>query len=76
MEVARRGFVTRRLVIDGSEPEVTVALVHERDDQTDLPEEPDRDEVAEPEDEESATEETDDDSLADEALDNGEQDEP
>jgi hypothetical protein len=38
MEVARRGFVTRRLVVDGSEPQVTVALIRERSSPTKSPE--------------------------------------
>jgi hypothetical protein len=45
LEVARKGFVTRRLVIDGSEPQVSVALIREHHSQTKSPEAPAREEV-------------------------------
>ena len=66
LEVVRKGFVTRRLVIDGSEAKVRVALVAERHNKTTRPEQQDHEELAEPRDEPPATEEADD-GLTDEA---------
>jgi hypothetical protein len=66
LEVVRKGFVTRRLVIDGSEAKVSVALVAERHNKTTRPEQQDHEELAEPRDEPPATEQADD-GLTDEA---------